>query len=454
MNREQPQFINPKIEERTDSERFNTIFKKIKPEEDENSIRIESFKNLSQNMREALSRIGEAFKDANITYPWAIHGSTALVLEGETAKQPVDIDLAFGKPDFENVFAEFKKMEEKGLVRKLKTEEMKNFENQENGCTKISTEIKTGENPEVWIEMEAFAQNVDPKQPKNGITNPGLEKTKINIYDENGVEINFADREENFKFYLQVAYTELQKYQMDNRFMHIVKNKFPQRLQNIIAIIKREEMEEFDEKFKKGEITKDQKPQIENIIDKLIKEFIKYNSQNESLKLNDFAHSKIDPVKTMQARFDEFKNQRSEDVNLENKGFVRQKIENKKEGDPSYGREKAVDDLTIDNLNDMEHIASIHKKLINLNLRCENLKKCDDKTISEITETSDEVLESISKLKNDYEKYLNMINYKDNRDFIPYVAIKETLDEYIIPALELAIMSQGKIENVLEEVNL
>ncbi len=441
-----------------DVEYFNTIFRHIEPGEEANDIRIESFKKLSPNMKQALMCVGKTFKDAKVTYPWAIHGSTALVLEGETSKSPVDIDLAFGKPDFENVLKEFTKLEKRGLVRKLKTDEQKNFQGEENGCIKIFLEIKTGENPEVWLEMEAFAQNVDPNQPKNGITNPGLEKTGINIYNEKqnseNIEINFADRQENFNFYLQVAYIELQKYQMDNRFMHVVKNKFPQRLNNLISIIKREEREEFEKKLKKGEVKKDQKPNIENItdehIDELIEKFIGYNTKNENLKLSDFAHSKMDPVKVMGDRFNEFKNQREAGINIENKGYIRQKIEDSR-GEQNYTRENAVDDLTIESLNDMERIATIHRKLITLNLACENLRECDSKTLLEISETSDSIFESISNLKKEYEKYLDMINYKDNRDFIPYVAIKETLEEYIIPALELAIVSQAKIEGVLEE---
>lgn len=449
-----------------DIEYFNTIFKRIKPGKEANNIRLQSFEQLSPNMKEALLCVGKIFKDAKSTCPWAIHGSTALVLEGETSKQPVDIDLAFGKPDFENVFAEFKNLEQKNLVRKLKTEEMKNFKDEVNGCTKIFAEIKTGENPETWIEVEAFAQNVDPKKSKNGITNPGLEKTGINVYDKENIEINFADREENFKFYLQVAYIELQKYQLDNRFLHVVKNKFPQRLQNLISIIKREEREEFEIKLKNGETTEENKPSVENItdenIDRLIEEFVKYNSRNEALQLSDVEHAKIDPVEVMKTRFNEFKNQRESGINLENKGFIHQKIENKN-SDPNYTRENAIDELTFENLEDIENIAKDYIELIDLSKKLTELKNsceqnepdCDDKTKSTIKEKADDifsktekVFNSINKIKNNYEQYLTMINYKDNRDCIAYVAIKQILSDYINPSIELAIVSQSEIEEI------
>ena len=38
-----------------------------------------------------------------------------------------------------------------------------------------------------------------------------------------------------------------------------------------------------------------------------------------------------------------------------------------------------------------------------------------------------------------------MINYDDNRDFIPYVSIKAMLEEFVIPTTELAIVVQSKV---------
>lgn len=447
-----------KKEKNEDIEHFNTIFRYIESGEESNNLRIESFQKLSPNMKEALLLIGKTFKEAGTVYPWAIHGSTALVLEGETSKQPVDIDLAFGKPDFEKVFAALKNFEDEGHIRGLETEEMKNFEDEENGCIKIFAEIKTGENPEVWVEFEAFAQNIDPEKPRNGITNPGLEKTGINIYNEKSgdrnIEINFDDRGENFNFYLQVAYIELQKYEMDNRFMHVVKNKFPQRLNNLISIIKREEREEFEKKLKKGEVTENQKPNIENITDDhinmMIEKFVEFNTKNENLKLADFAHSKIAPVEVMQKRFNEFKEKRDLKINIENKGFIHQKIElNENEG--KYTRENAVDELTLENLEDMEEIAEKHRELIELHDKCENLKKCNSDEGQEIYEKAEGLLLSIAQMKENYMGYLKMINYNDNRDFIAYVSIKEILENYIIPSLELAVVSLNKTELILEE---
>ena len=440
MKFEAPKFNQEKKE--TSTERFNTTFKKIESRNEADELRLNSFENFPKDTKEALSYVGKIFKDANATYPWAIHGSCALVLEAETAKQPVDIDLAFGRPDFEKVFDEFKKLEQKGLVRKLESEEMKDLKNKSNGCIKIFAEIKTSENPEVWIEVEAFSQNIDPKNPKNGITNPGLEKTGINVYEKNGIEINFSDREEIYKFYLQVAYIELQKYQIDDRSMKGIKNKFPQRLQNLISVILREK---FEKQLKSGEASKDQKPNIENIsdedINKLIEEFLEYNKDNQALKLSDTGHSKIDPAKVIKTMFNDFRTERFDGINEQNKGFVKNEIEN----NSSQGRETIVDNLTQKQLKDMEGITQKYNKLNNLNKVCEETKTCNKETIEDILNTSERFLNELSKIKIEYEKYLNMINYDDNRDFIPYVSIKAMLEEFVIPTTELAIVVQSKV---------
>jgi len=451
-----------------DAAHLNTIFNHIKPGEEENNLRLESFDKLSPNLKEALFHIGKTFNDAD--YPWAIHGSTALVLEGETSKKPVDIDLAFGKPDFEKVMTKFKNLESKGLVRKLESKEMRNFENKENGCIAITAEIKTGSIPnEEWIEVEAFAQNMDPDHPKNGITNIGLDKTGVNVYKEDHTEINFADREENFKFYLQVAFIELQKYKMDNAFLYKIKNKFPQRLNNIISIVKREEREKYEKEIKANPNSKIREPNIENITDeninKLIEEFVMHNSGRDIIKLADFAHSDIDPIEILKQRFKEFKIQKDVESNKERKGFVHQKIE-QKNPTQGYTRENAIDELTVEGLEDMEEIATIHRRLLKLRETfnivkefCDGLKECEEDKLSKIIEVADDVAEEsknvFSLIKNvcdKYEKYLSNINYNDNRDFIPYVAIKQTMDEYILPSLELAIVSQNEIEEKQKEL--
>ena len=439
--------------ENRDPSYLNTIFNKIEPGDEGNNLRIECFNKLSPNMKEALSQIGSIFKDIKNNFPWAIHGSTALVLEGETSKKPVDIDLAFGKPDFEKVFEELKKLENANppKIRNLKTMSMKNFNDEENGCTKIIAEIKTGEGQnEKWIEIEAFAQNVDPEKPRNGITNPGLDKTGINIYNEKGTEINFADRKENLNFYLQVAYTELQKYQLDNRFMHVVKNKFPQRLQNIISIIKREEKEEFERKLKKKEVTEAERPDIENIKDehirRLIEEFAEHNTKNETLKLNDFAHSKVDPVKVITETFNEFlTNKYSSSSKTEKNGFVSHNIKE----ESFSGREEVVDKLTESSLKDMEGITKLYNKLNVLNDSCKGSKECDR---SSIISTSTEIFKTLNETKTKYEDYLEIISFEDNRDFIPYVSIKTILNEFINPAIELAIVTEEKIEKLFGEI--
>ena len=111
-------------------------------------------------------------------------------------------------------------------------------------------------------------------------------------------------------------------------------------------------------------------------INKLIEEFLEHNSRNESLKLNDFAHSKIDPAKVIKNIFNEFRTERlSKDSHP--KGFVQSKIENP----PPNNREEAVDELTKKQLADMENITSIHNKLTKLNDACEQTKVCDENEI-------------------------------------------------------------------------
>ena len=421
------------------TEKYNTTFRTIESGKNEaDNQRIEKFNDFSSEMKEALCVTGKIFQ--NITYPWAIQGSLALVLEGETAKKPDDIDLAFGIPDYENVLDKFKELEKNGIIKDLKIENMLNFNREKNGCIKIVAKIKTSNGK--YVDIEAFSQNVDPGKQRNGISNPGLDKTGVNVYKENDIEINFADREEIYKYYLQVAYIELQKYQMDERCLN-VKNKFPQRLQNLISIILGEK---FENQLKNGEATKEQKPDFENITDedinKLIEEFLEHNSRNESLKLNDFAHSKIDPAKVIKNIFNEFRTERlSKDSHP--KGFVQSKIENP----PPNNREEAVDELTKKQLADMENITSIHNKLTKLNDACEQTKVCDE---NEILKTSKEILETLSKKKIEYEEYLNSINYEDNKDFIPFISMKAMLEGFIMDPLRLAILSQSKFEKVLE----
>ena len=471
-------YTNTKRREKVFNRSFNTVFRYIKPGEKSNNIRLESFRKLSPNIKEALVCIGEVFKNANLIYPWAIHGSTALVLEGETSKKPTDIDFAFGQPDLERVLAEFKKLEQKGLARNLKTEEMRNFQNKKNGCIKIAVEIKTGKTPKgFWIETEAFAQNVDPNKPCNGITNIGLERTGVNIYEINGVEINFVDQNENFRFYLQIAYIELQKYRTENFFLYKLKNKFPQRINNLIAIIKRQKIEKFERKLKKGKTIRGKKSKTGYITDEeineLITKFIRYNSQIKTKKITDFSHLNIDPIEIIQTELSEFRNEQNNENNAKNKGFVYQKI--KKMGlNLQYAREHAIDELTFENLKDMQDIANSYMKLMTLreklkklNTLCKSTENRDKETVSKITETMDTIfiktgglLKLFNNILNKYKKYLFMINHADNRDFFAYIAIRQTLNGYIIPFFSLLrvaiIVMQSEVEKnwkILETIN-
>ncbi|MEK7588541.1 MAG: hypothetical protein AAB438_01850 [Patescibacteria group bacterium] len=437
-----------------------TFFKKIEEEEGNisNELRLEKFKSLSPVMREALSVTGTIFKEAKL--PWAIHGSTSLVLEGETHKKPDDIDLAFADVDFKPVLAKFQELEKEGKLKGLNWQEMSDFKGVPNGCMRIEAEIITSEGT---INIEAFAQNVDTSKKPNGISNIGLETMGVNVYNENGVEINFANREENFKFYLQMAAIELQKYQLDNSFMHKIKNKFPQRLNNIIAILKRQQREDFEKKLKEGLVTEEERPNPENITDKditkLMFEFEKYNL-NPAL-FDKFAKSTdaetIDPVDTLFKRFVRFqitKESKLKEGN-ETEGFIKQKGDN---------REDALDVLTQEGLMDMTEIAKNHKQLQMLQKEfdilfklCAEEDECDedDKIVLNhkkrlILKKTGEVLGDIKNKRSKYEGYLEMINYTDNRDFIPYVAIQETLNRYIIPSIELAIALEQQIEQMKE----
>lgn len=221
-----------------------------------------------------------------------------------------------------------------------------------------------------------------------------------------------------------------------------IKNKFPQRLQNLISVIQREK---FEKQLENGEITKDEKPSIENIsdedINKLIEEFLEYNSKNRALQLNDAGHSNIDPAKVIKNFFKDFRNERFNEKNYENKGFVQDQIEN----GLTSGREKTIDQLTEKQLKDMEEITKKYNKLNNLNKVCEKTKTCNKETIEDIFQTSEKILQTLSKTKLEYEKYLDTINYKDNRDFIPYISIKAMLEEFIIPTTELAVVVQSKV---------
>jgi hypothetical protein len=189
-----------------------TEYRKVKEDGEEidieDELRKKSFNSFSQNMKEALSHISDVFK--GVDGPWAIHGSTALVLEAETAKKPVDIDIAFADVDYEKVYARFKELEKSQIVRKLEPIGLRNEDGSPNGCTRIYAKVRVGKGTESepydFIEVEAFSQNIDPNMPKNGLTNPGYDKMTIMRYEEkegeNNLELNFASREENFRFYL------------------------------------------------------------------------------------------------------------------------------------------------------------------------------------------------------------------------------------------------------------
>lgn len=422
-------------------------------------LRLESFNNFSDNMKEALSHIGGIFKDTK--YPWAIHGSTALVLEAETSKEPIDIDIAFADLDKEVVLNNFKKLQVDGLIRKLAPEDMQDFEGKNNGCTRISAEIRTGETePYVWIEVEAFAQNVDPNKPANGITNPGLDPMTITQYKGEGdVKLFFADREENFKFYLQIAAIELQKYNLDISFesedaneYEKIKNKFPQRLNNILAIIKRREREEFEELLKDGQVKEEDRPNIEDVTEEniieLVREFVSHNNDTRLFEKFNKASTRLDPIDVLFQKWGQFNSSKTEGLGV-HEGFVKQRR-----------REDALDELTQEGLIDMTVIADSHqglkvlkKQLDTLVASCE--QGCDEPTKVEIIKVKEEILikneniiKEIENTKEKYEKYLGQINYKDNRDFIAYVAIKETLESYIIPSLKLAENLKGRIKEV------
>lgn len=423
-------------------------------------LRLDSFEHFSDNMKEALSYVGGIFKDAK--YPWAIHGSTALVLEAETSKKPLDIDIAFADLDKEVILDNFKKLQQDGLIRKLEPKDMQDFEGKNNGCTRISAEIRTGETePYVWVEIEAFAQNVDPNKPANGITNPGLDPMTITQYKgKDDVKLFFADREENFKFYLQIAAIELQKYNLDMSLegddkdeYEKIKNKFPQRLNNILAIIKRKEREEFEELLKEGRVKEEARPNVEDITEEniveLVNEFVKNNGETKLYeKFNKTLVERLNPITVLFAKWGEFKQSKSEGLGI-HEGFVKQRK-----------REDALDELTQEGLIDMTVIADSHQGLKILKKQLDTLvasckQGCDEPTKVEIIKVKEEILiknqnifKEIEGTKEKYEKYLGQINYKDNRDFIAYVAIKETLESYIVPSLKLAEDLKNKIEGI------
>jgi hypothetical protein len=69
-----------------------------------------------------------------------------------------------------------------------------------------------------------------------------------------------------------------------------------------------------------------------------------------------------------------------------------QKIEAKKDK-PSYGREEVIDELTEENLKDMESITNIHNKLDILNKACKNIEESDKNAIAK---TSDEIFQLLN----------------------------------------------------------
>ncbi|MFA6324858.1 MAG: hypothetical protein WCX46_01370 [Candidatus Paceibacterota bacterium] len=443
------------IESGESFEKFNTIFRRIKKGTEENNIRIEKFNNFSPQMKEALSCVAKIFKDAKVTYPWAIHGSSALVLEGETTKKPKDIDLAFGLPDYEKVLEQIKKLEQTGKISDLKIEKMCNFKGNENGCIKIFAKIKTGEGEKDFIELEAFAQNVDPKQKKNGVTNPGLERTGINIYDmqkENEtLEVNYSDRLECEKFYCLLAYWEAQEYRIDYKSIRKnqgkdkkentseIKNKFTQRLQNLISLIKRKEKEEFQKKFKNRKVAPEDELDFEHIsdknIDQLIEQFIKHNKRNMELEAADNGENRIDPIKLIKNQFDEFVNKRNKKNFPRNEGYINKK-QRENNHNKKLNREEIIDTLTEESQNSMEKITVLHYNLDELIEDCEkDEKKCEPE---KETILINEIVDELREIETIYQEYLNTINYSDNRDFIPFISINAML-EFVKPTLARAI---------------
>ncbi len=446
-----------------------TEYKKVSDRDGEdlaNKLRMESFNSFSPKMKEALSHISDIFK--GVDGPWAIHGSTALVLEAETAKKPVDIDIAFADVDYEKIYAKFKSLKEEGVVEvggkkvgivsELEPIKLTNEDGSPNGCTRIYAKVRVGSgkenDPYEFVEVEAFSQNIDPSMPKNGLTNPGYDKMTIMRYEEqegeSNLELNFASREENFKFYLQIAAAELQKYHLDNALKEGgMKNKFPQRLNNILAIIKRREREEL---IKEGKFGVDDEFKFENVTDaniaEIANEFSLHNADINSIKHTSTVENRLSPVMVLFTKLSEFKQSKTDGLGA-HEGFVGQR-----------GREGALDDLTQENLTDMKGLSDMYKKLESNKKEFEELAtKCVDGCIEPleklliekrqvIVASVEESIVEINKVKEKYEEYLGKINYKDNRDFIPYISIKETLDSYIAPSLETALKLQQEVHGI------
>jgi hypothetical protein len=437
-----------------------TTEQKVDPKSQEiaDKLRLDSFEKFSPQMKEALSLVGKIFKDSK---SWAIHGSTALVLESETSKKPNDIDIAFADVDKEMILANFHQLAKDGLARKVQPQKVEDFNGIDTGCTRISAELRVGtgteEDPFDWVEIEAYAQNVDPNMPANGISNVGYEKMTIMQYEgADKTVLNFASKEENFKFYLQIAAIELQKYQLENAFgPQGLKNKFPQRLNNIIAIIKRTEREIFEEKLAKGEAKEEDRPNTEEVsvknITELLREFTIHNNDTKIYaRYNKQTENTLDPVTVLIEKWGEFKGSRGEATG-EHAGFVT---------GSGLNREGALDLLTKENLQDMTDISTAHNKIKNLKGRIEEqVNKCGPDCTEEgkssillikqaIAKQIVEVQEEITEIKKRYEEYLGKINYQDNKDFIPYIAIKETLESYIEPSIKLTNELQKEIESI------
>ncbi len=464
----------------------------------ENTLRIEAFNNMDNYTKETLCSVGEILGKAK--YPWGITGSVALKLEADTDKHPDDIDLQFCDIDFPIIYKEFLEKQKNGKVKDLKLVQQIDFNGDFNGCTKIYAKLLVQKK---WIEIEAFAQNIDHKLPKNGIANVGLEQIQINQYKENGIDINLIGREEIIRYYKYLSKTEVLLYSETahraTEGLTFLKNKFPQRVSNLLSIIKRIEHENTGEN-KIDEITDQNIINLEKML------LVEQKDYDIELKLDYEKHDQLSPIEIIKNAFELFKKGKEKttgvgftnnvikynlDESIRNdmvdmfldKSQIRQRgdeyfnthkedakkiIVNFFEKIKGHTREEIVDSLSVISLEDMQQITNSHIQIVKIESEIqqilENYENDKDATENKdvlaiieekcyaMSKYTEDLLQNIINKYKEYSLSLEYINSNDNKDLLSFITLKQTLDGHIMPALDLVSDIENRIKKYKETI--
>jgi hypothetical protein len=398
---------------------------------------------INPEMQSAISLVAErVFNKCRL--PYALIGSNCYVPHTEySGKIPDDLDVVFGINDLgfdpkdiddqnhrvknygPGVYSDLLELENQGLVKGLKVEELTKYGGEKNGCVKVKCLIKTAGR---FIEMEAFAQHMQSEiaagEKFNGIINLGAEKQTIEVIDLNGTKVNIGSEATAEELYLKNIVNEFALYDLngwENR--SYLNAKALQRIFNVTNL----DHENF-----------------ESSIDKIIATIGEIDPPTPEAKT---------AQTVLQNLWQEFKStEHLQGPGLVNYLLQKNQIDIKSQNETEnkiLSTEKAVDLITTETQTDMKYIGDKYSAS----------KTAAEAILDSPVKSPEMIKAAIDKIKTDvqelfglgrkYKDYSQQVDSASRRDFCVYAAIPRLRNYFIKPVIVKLEALAEKLEATL-----